>query len=188
MKSFQDRLFKDFDVKKVTGKDGKTRRVYIYVGDFAAWNLKDDELIRYKHLYAGAGLMILLLYIWKSLMRVPLNSSRFAGGAALFCLIPLMALLGGVWQFVRAGKEMYLRDCRQMKDLVLWGSILYCIFEIFGTIAGIEYVIKYGVTFWSVLVILAGVVCAFLSFVLYFAQLRLRFLEIPGKASHKDVE
>ena len=181
MKCFQDRLFKDFDAKRVTGKDGKTRRVYTYVGDYAAWNLKDEELQRYKRLYLGAGIVLLVLYVWKSLMRVPLNSSPLTGAATLFCLVALMVLLGGVWQFIRAKKEMYLRDCRQMKDLVLWGSILYLIFELFGTIAGIVFLILNGVTFWSVMVILAGLVTAFLAFVFFAAQRKLTILEIPGK-------
>ena len=41
-------------------------------------------------------------------MRVPLNSSPLTGAATLFCLVALMVLLGGVWQFIRAKKEMYL--------------------------------------------------------------------------------
>ena len=181
MKSFQDRLFKDFDVKKVTGKNGKTRREYTYIGDYAVWNLTAEELDSYKRLYAGSGIVLCVLYLWKSLMPVPVNSSSLAGGASLLSLVALMALIMGIWEFVRAKKEMYLRDCLQMKDLVLWGSILYLILQVFILVTGIVFLAGNGISFWSVMVLLAGLLSAFLAFVLFAAQRRLKHLEIPNK-------
>lgn len=186
MKSFQDRLFKDFDAKKVIGEDGKARRVYTYVGDYAVWNLTAEELGRYKRLYACAGVLLCVLYLCKSLVPVPLNSSRYVGGATLFALVPLIALVMGLWQFVRAKKEMYLRDCREMKDLILWGSILYLVIQTIGVVMSIVHFIAEGVSFPEILVILAGFAAGFLSFILFREQKQLTILEIPGKKTKTE--
>ena len=188
MKSFQDRLFKDFDVEKVPEKNGKIRNRYVYVGDYAAWCLNEEEKIRYKRLYAGCGILIIVLYIWKSLMPLPVNSARFAGASTLLSLAALMPLIGGLWKFIFARKEMYLRDAREARSWILWGSMLYLILQIAGVIAGIVFSVMHGAGFWEAVVILAGAVSAFLAFVLYAAQLRLRYLEIPNPGKKKDGE
>ncbi|MBQ1311412.1 MAG: hypothetical protein IIY55_06125, partial [Blautia sp.] len=74
MKSFQERLFKDFDVEKVE-KDGKIRNVYVYKGDYASWNLEEEGRKRYRRLYAASGILICLLYLWQALQKTPMNAS-----------------------------------------------------------------------------------------------------------------
>ena len=180
MKSFQEILFKDFDVKKEVQKHGKVKRTYVYVGDYAAWNLKDEELLRYKRLYVSATVLLCLLFIWSALQRVPLNSARLPGGFLLLCLVSLLPIVMGVWQFVTAPKKMYKRDCLRMKDLVLWGSILYLIFRVCGTVTGIPVLVSEGVTLLSVVVFIAGILTAGLALVLFLAQRKLKYLEIPG--------
>ena len=73
MKSFQDRLFKDFDVEKVPGKNGKIKNVYVYKGDYAEWKMTEEERGRYKSLYIGSAVILVLLFLWKSLrmLRFP---------------------------------------------------------------------------------------------------------------------
>ena len=186
MKSFQDRLFKDFDAKKVTGKDGKTRRVYTYVGDYAAWTLTPDELDRYKHLYIGGGIVLIFLYIWKGIVSFPINSYQYLGGANLISLVPLMALVMGLYSFIRAKKEMYLRDCKQMKGLILWGAILYLIFQAAAFVLCVVYMVLEGVSLWSVVITAATLLSAFLALVIYAAQLKVKYIEIPGKGRPKD--
>ena len=186
MKSFQDRLFKDFDVKKETGKNGRTRRVYTYVGDYAAWNIPDEKLKKTKSLYAGGGIAIALLYIWKSLQGVPLNSSGIVGAITLLSLAALIALAIGIWQFVMSKKEMYLRDCKETKTLVTAGSMAYFILQLGGCVAGIVFLILEGASFLSILVVIAGVVSAFLAYVIFSSQVRISYLEIPNKNRKKE--
>jgi uncharacterized membrane protein YidH (DUF202 family) len=183
MKSFRDRLMEDFDVKKTTGKDGKMHRVYTYVGDYASWNLNEEELTRYKRFFVGSGISILLLFAWKSFQNIPLNSSRFAGGATILSLIALMTLGMGIWQFAREKKEMYLRDCRQIKGLIISGSILYMLFQLFGIVMSVIFLISDGFSVLAVLVLIAGALTLFLAFVIFAAIVRLKYLEIPGKKS-----
>ena len=181
MKSFQDRLFKDFDVHDVKGRNGKTRRGYVYVGDYAVWNLRDDELKRHKRLYALSGLLMIAVIIWKSLIRSPINSSRFVGAFTLLSMAALIPVVMGIWGFVRAEKKMYMRDCVQTKDLILWGSTIFMILQLATVFMGIVYMISLGFSVWSLIVTLAGVLLAVMAFIILKAQLKLTFLEIPGE-------
>ena len=186
MKSFQDRLFKDFDVKHIVGKNGKTRPTYVYVGDYAVWSLTEDELQRYKRLYSGSGIVLLCLCIWKSLARVPLNSSHVAGAMSLLSLVALAPMLWGMSRFLFAKKQMYLRDAKEIKNLINWSSMIFIITQIAGVVSGIIFIIGNGADFLSVLVILAGAISAFLAFVVNAAQRRISYLEIQGEGKRKD--
>ena len=181
MKSFQDRLFKDFDVEKVPGKNGKIKNVYVYKGDFAEWKMTGEERERYKRLYIGSGFILVVLFLWKSLQHVPLNSSHLVGGATLLSIPALLALLVGLIQFVIAKEKMYLRDCLQTRDLILWAGMIYFILQIFLFVCSIIYVVLNGVSFVSVLVILADLLSGFLAFVLFAAQNKLKHEVIMGK-------
>ena len=181
MKSFQDRLFKDFDVKKEVKKNGKIKNTYVYVGDYAVWNLTDGELAKNKGLFAGATVLIFAALIWGSLQKVPLNSSKFSGAAQLLCFAALIPIVMGVWQFVFAPKQMYLRDCRSMKDRIFWGSLLFCIFRMLGFLAGIVVLVLEGFTFLSIAILISELITAGLALVLLLRSKKLRYLEIPGK-------
>jgi len=181
MKSFQDRLFKDFDVKKEVKKNGKIKNTYVYVGDYAVWNLTDGELVKNKGLFAGAAVLICAALIWGSLQRVPLNSSKLSGAAQLLCFAALIPIVMGVWQFVFAPKQMYLRDCRSIKDRIFWGSLLFTVFRMLGFLAGIVALVLEGFTFLSIAILISELITAGLALVLLLRSKKLRYLEIPGK-------
>ena len=186
MKSFQDRLFKDFDVKKEVKKNGKIKNTYVYVGDYAVWNLTDGELAKNKGLFAGATVLIFAALIWGSLQKVPLNSSKFSGAAQLLCFAALIPVVMGVWQFVFAPKQMYLRDCRSIKDRILWGSLLFTVLRLLGFAAGIVVLVSEGFTFLSLVILISELLSAGLSFWLFMASKRLRYLEIPGQKKKEE--
>lgn len=181
MKSFQDRLFKDFDVEKRKTKDGKIKNVYVYKGLYVFWDLPQEMLARYKRLYLCAGILMGVLLAFASLLRLPLNASKYAGGVTLLAWVAYMVLVMGLFSFIRAKHNMYLRDCNQMRTMILWSSMLFFLLETAYVILGIVYLIQHGGNVTSVVALLAGALAGALSLVIFLAQNKLNYREISGK-------
>lgn len=175
MKSFQERLFKDFDVRQELQKNGRVKKVYVYKGEYAVWEKTGEELKRYKRLHRSAGLLLCLLYIWAALQRVPLNAWKLTGCFTLLSLAALAVLIMGVYQFSRSEEKMYVRDCRIMRDEILWASMIYFLLQTVNVIAGIIYVILNGISLLTGLALLAYGVTALLALVLFLAQNRMKY-------------
>ncbi len=175
MKSFQERLFQDFDVRQELQKNGRVKKVYVYKGDYAVWDLDEDMLRRSRRLHLSGIFFICLLYIWGALQRIPVNSGKLVGCFTLISLVAMIVLVMGGAQFVRSRDRMYLRDCRIMRDEILWSSVIYCILQAANTIAGIVYCAGNGGNLRSGLVLTAYGISALLSLIVFLAQNKMKY-------------
>ena len=180
MKSFQERLFNDFDVKLEQQENGKVKRVYVYKGDYASWDLNEEMLKRYRRLYAAAGLLLCALYIWKSVLRTPMNADGIVGGFTMLSFVALMILVIGLWNFVFAKKEMYIRDTKQMIPLIMGGSIAFALFQAATAAAAVLFLIRNRVDTNGILILIGSLISALLSGCLFLAQKKLTYSERKG--------
>lgn len=185
MKGFQDRLFKDFDVIKVRTETGRIRRKYVYRGKYAFWKMPESMLLRYRRMYAGCAFLMCLLFLWGAFQTEPVNASKMVGGMTLLAAVALMALVIGLVRFIAAKKKMYLRDCLQMRDLILWSSMIFFLLQTAAAVSGVWFLIRDGVSGRSILVVLSFGLTAGMSMAVFLTQLKLTYViegeETTGK-------
>lgn len=181
MKNFQDRLFKDFDVRQELQKNGRVKKVYVYKGEYAVWEKSLEEVHRYKRLCRNSAVLLCVCYAWAALQRISLNSSKISGCITLLSFAAVIALVMGVFQFVRSSEKMYLRDCRQMRDMVLWSSIIYFILQVCNLAVGVIYVFVKGADIFTVFVLGAYGISGFLALVIFLVQNKLRYKIVERK-------
>lgn len=175
MKSFQDRLLKDFDVRQELQKNGRVKKVYVYKGEYASWDASKEELRRYKRLHRNAAILLCAFYVWAALQRIPMNASKVSGFFTLLSLAALVAVIMGVVPFVRSKEKMYVRDLREMKAVILWSTMIYFILQAGNVLAGIVHGVTQGGSLVSALVILAYGISGALALVIFLAQNKLKY-------------
>lgn len=143
--------------------------------------MPEKDLAGYKRRYLGAGLLAGLLLLWASLQRTPLNASKYEGGVTLLCYVAYMVFAMGFIQFFRAKRNMYLRDCTQMRALILWGGMIFFILQALNVLLGGLFLITNGATILSLLVVAANALSAVLALTVFIAQNKLTYREISGK-------
>lgn len=179
MKSFQNRLLHDFDVKQEMMPDGKgMRNVYVYKGEYAVWQIDQDLLRRYRKIYAGLILINIVLFFLCSFQRVDMNTSHLVGFFTLLSLVLLIAETIGVVEFEIAKRQMYLRDCKIIKDVILWSAMIHFLVLAAATVSGVVYLAQAGFDITSGFVILGFLISAFTSFLLWILQNRLKYSKV----------
>ncbi len=177
MKSFQERLLKDFDVKQKL-VNGRMKNVYVYKGKYAAWNAEAGLLKRIRRIHLGGGLLALLLLLWGAIQRVPVNASHLTGFFTLVSCVLMAALLYGIVWFCRSGERLYLRDCRMIRDIILWSGIIYALASAANGICGFVYLAINGAGVRSLLTLLAYLASGVIVLLVYLAQLKLSYREV----------
>ena len=177
MKSFQERLLKDFDVKQKF-INGRMKNVYVYKGKYAVWDAEPDLLKRFRRIHLGGGILAILLLVWGALQEVPVNASHLVGFFTLVSCVLMAAFLYGVISFCRSEEQMYLRDCKMMRDIILWCGMTYALMMIANVVCGIGYLVREGATVRSVFTLVAYLISGMAVFLIYLVQLRLSYLEI----------
>ena len=103
----------------------------------------------------------------------------------LLAAVALMALVIGLVRFIAAKKKMYLRDCLQMRDLILWSSMIFFLLQTAAAVSGVWFLIRDGVSGRSILVVLSFGLTAGMSMAVFLTQLKLTYViegeETTGK-------
>ncbi len=176
MKSFQERLMKDYDVKQKL-VNGRMKNVYVYKGKYAAWNATGSDLKRYRRIHLNLGMLSALLLLLAAFARTPLNAWKFTGGLTLLSFVPEAVLVFQAARVFFSEEKMILRDCTAMHRAILWCSVIYTVLQAANLIAGGVYLALYGVAAKAVGVLLLYAASAFLAALLYPAQSRLGYHE-----------
>lgn len=180
MKTFQERILKDFDVRQEY-KNGRMRNVYVYKGKYASWNKEGRELSAYRRVHLNLGILMAVLLILASFARVPLNSGKITGALTLASFIPMAVVFYGTVEVFLSKEKMYLRDCLLTRDEIFWGSAIFAILQFGNTVAGIGYMIVHGGSFKSAGILLLYLLTAVLAVVLFRIHMRLGYHEVDAK-------
>lgn len=176
MKSFQERLMKDYDVKQRL-VNGRMKNVYVYKGKYASWNATGGELKRYKRIHLNLGILSALLLLLAAFARTPLNAWKFTGGLTLISFVPEAVLVWQAMKVFRSEEKMIFRDCVTMHRAIRWCSVIYTIVQAANFITGIAYLATYGIEAKAIGVLFLYAASAFLAALLYPAQSRLGYKE-----------
>ena len=95
MKSFQERVLKDFDVKQEVQKNGHIKNVYVYVGKYASWGKEGEELSRYKRIHLWGGILMVICLVWAAFQKIPMNAFNWTGALTLLSLLRCLLLEWG---------------------------------------------------------------------------------------------
>lgn len=185
MKSFQERVLKDFDVKQEVQKNGHIKNVYVYVGKYASWGKEGEELSRYKRIHLWGGILMVICLVWAAFQKIPMNAFNWTGALTLLSFAALLAFGMGIIQFVCSKKRMYVRDCKIIRELVLWGGMIYFLLQLADVIAGTVYLIRHESSVLSVMAVLAYALSAFLAFVIFMVQKKLGYRELEAVCSRE---
>lgn len=106
MSKWKEEYFRDFTVETETGKNGKTRRVYVYHGDYYFWE-NPRQVKRNKVLCAGLYVVNVAVYFLTSLgipyqakyLTIPTMLGLFALVVELYALVQLCAAKGKLREF-----------------------------------------------------------------------------------------
>lgn len=177
MKVFQERLFKDFDVKQEYRK-GRMRNVYVYKGKYAAWNAEGKKLGAYRRMHVNVVVLMTALLLLASFTRVPLNSGKIVGALTLASYIPMAVIVYGVIELALSKETMYLRDCKLIRSEIFWSSAIFAILQFGNTAAGIGYMIVHGGSLKSAGIVLLYALTAVLSAALFRLHQSLGYHEI----------
>ena len=177
VKSFQERLLKDFDIKQKM-VNGRMKNVYVYKGKYVAWDVKPDMLQRFRRIHLGGGILALLLLLWGAFQSVPVNASHLTGFFTLVSCVLMAVLFYGIVWFCRSGERMYLRDCRMIRDIILWSGITYALAAAANGICGFIYLAINGAGVRSLLTLLAYLASGVIVLLVYLAQLKLAYREV----------
>ena len=177
MKSFQERLLKDFDIEQKL-VNGRMKNVYVYQGKYAVWDVKPDLMKRIRRIHLGGGILALLLLLWGAFQSVPVNASHLTGFFTLVSCVLMAVLFYGIAWFCRSGERMYLRDCRMIRDIILWSGITYALAAAANGICGFVYLAINGAGVRSLLTLLAYLASGVIVLLVYLAQLKLSYREV----------
>lgn len=168
MKSSRQKYFEDYRVEKETADNRRGYKiVYVYKGEWLAWNEDVSGVRRRKRLYVAAALLQTFLLVLCGVQRVAFNTAGAVAIPGLISLVSLMYEWIGIVRFCMAKGLMQGRDCRRMYSFIEKGAVVTGLCYAVAVIAGLRQQILNGADLPSILVLLGFILCAVISFVLY---------------------
>lgn len=168
MKSSRQKFFEDYRAEKEAADNRRGYKlVYVYKGEWCAWNESAADIRRRKRLYVAAVLIRTLLIVLCGVQRVAFNTAGTVAVPGLISLVSMMYEWIGVVRFCMAKELMQGGDCRRMYSFVEKGSVVTGLCYAVAAAAGLRLQILNGADLPSILVLLGFVLCAVISFVLY---------------------
>lgn len=128
---------------------------------------------------------MVICLVWAAFQKIPMNAFNWTGALTLLSFAALLAFGMGIIQFVCSKERLYVRDCKIIRELVLWGGMIYFLLQLADVIAGTVYLIRNESSVLSVITVLAYALSAFLAFVIFMVQKKLGYRELEAVCSRE---
>lgn len=178
MKTSRQKYFEDYRAEKEPADNKKGYKiVYTYKGEWYGWNEDSKAIRNRKILYVATMLLCTILLVLCGTQRVYLNT---VGAVAIPGLISLASILYtwiGTIQFCLAKELIRAKECKSMYSFIEKGSIITALCYSVSAVASIFLFFRRGVDLTSFFVMLGFVLCAGMSFFLYYKHEKLSYIK-----------
>lgn len=185
MSKWRDQYFREYTVEKEVLESGRSRRVYVYHGNFYFWK-NPQQVTRNKLIYTGLLALNIAVYILTSLGITP--QAKYLAVPVMLDLVPMVFEMYAVVQFCIVREKVREFEFNDMNTKLLGATISNAVLASAAVLVSLYYGIQMGSWRSYVLIALGFAVCAGCAIVVFLLHKNLRPVMVEegeGADNHK---